>query len=161
MKWFVKCIRNYVNFRGRARRAEYWYFTLFCFISMILAMILDMVLFGRPMVFYYCTALFLLLPSIAVSVRRLHDTGRSGKMLLWYYVTYFVWLFLSVVTGASFILSVMQGSLGASPSVAFLIVFFGGILALFVWAIFLIVWFCLPGDKGDNKYGSDPKTVEE
>lgn len=160
MKWFVKCIRNYANFRGRARRAEYWYFTLFCLISMIVAMVLDMLLFGRPLVFYYCTALFLLLPSLAVSVRRLHDTGRSGKILLWYYISYFVWIFLSVVTGASFILAAIQGSLAGSPSIAFLIVFFGGILALLVWAIFLLVWFCTAGDKGDNKYGLDPKAVE-
>lgn len=161
MKWFVKCIRNYVNFRGRARRAEYWYFTLFGFLSMIVAMILDTLLFGRPLVFYSCTALFLLLPSIAVSVRRLHDTGRSGKMLLWYYIAYFAWIFLSVVTGASFILSAMQGALAASPSVAFLIVFFGGILALVVWAIFFLVWFCTPGEKGGNKYGPDPLIPEE
>lgn len=162
MKWFVKCIRNYVNFRGRARRAEYWYFTLFTLIFMIAATILDALIFGNPQrLFYFCTYLFLLLPALAVSVRRLHDTGRSGKMLLWYYIASFVWIILSIAIGASFIFSLMQGTVNASPSVAFIVVFFGGLLALLVWSLFFLVWFCTAGDKGDNKYGSDPLAAEQ
>lgn len=162
MKWFVKCIRNYVNFRGRARRAEYWYFTLFMLIFIVAAMILDKLVFGKPQgLFYYCFYLFMLLPGIAVSVRRLHDTGRSGKILLWYYVYNFLWIIASIATGASFLLSAIQGTVSGSPSVAFLVIFFGGMLVMFVWAIFFLVWFCTPGDKGDNKYGPDPLIPEE
>lgn len=84
MKWFVKCIRNYATFSGRARRCEYWYFALFQFIFMIVALCLDRMLFGAVsgLWFYKLTALFLFLPGLAVTVRRLHDTGRSGKLLL-------------------------------------------------------------------------------
>ena len=86
MKWFIKCIRNYVNFSGRARRREYWNFVLFSFLLMIVAMILDWICFGQSSFFYGLSGLFLFLPNLAVMARRLHDTGRSAKILIWYYV---------------------------------------------------------------------------
>lgn len=154
MKWFIKCIKNYVNFTGRARRAEYWYFVLFTLIFAIAAMILDKIVFGKPSsVFYGLLALFLFLPSLAVQVRRLHDTGHSGKLLLWYMIAYIIWIVLLMVTGLSFL---MSGGAG-SPSVLFLIIAGIGGLGIFVWAIFFLVWYCLEGDKGENKYGPDPK----
>lgn len=78
---------NYANFSGRARRSEYWYFTLFNFIFVILAMILDSVLGLNfaPLPYgpiYALYTLAMLIPGIAVAVRRLHDVNKSGWFFL-------------------------------------------------------------------------------
>jgi uncharacterized membrane protein YhaH (DUF805 family) len=82
--------RNYANFSGRAARSEYWYFALFVVIAVIVAQILDLYLFPAYVLFagigplYVLTALALLLPSLAVAVRRLHDIDRTGWWVLLY-----------------------------------------------------------------------------
>lgn len=87
MNWFINCIRfNYVNFEGRARRKEYWMYTLcqWCiyFICGLLYPITNLgsILLGIVVVLLLC------LPTIAVTVRRLHDTNRSG----WWYLILFI-----------------------------------------------------------------------
>ena len=79
--WFIKCLKNYTNFTGRARRKEYWFFTLVQFIVLIIASIIDSIL-STNMLFYSLLALALLIPSLAVAARRLHDTSRSGWLIL-------------------------------------------------------------------------------
>ena len=88
MKWFIKCLRLYAVFKGRARRSEYWYFLLFNTAFGNMASLLDRLLTrsGRFGWIYTAYALVMLLPSLAVCVRRLHDTGRSGWQLMWYYI---------------------------------------------------------------------------
>lgn len=83
---------NYVNFKGRARRSEYWFIALFLFITNLGATILDGAVFATdvdlfletggwgPIGVLWSVAVFL--PSLAVVVRRLHDTGRSAWWLL-------------------------------------------------------------------------------
>ena len=71
---------NYANFNGRASRSAYWYWTLFAFIVGILTQVIDLFI-GYP-VTYYLATLGLLLPGVAVSVRRLHDIDRTGWWLL-------------------------------------------------------------------------------
>ncbi len=79
MNWFVKCLKQYADFKGRARRTEYWMFVL-CNLGVgIVAGLLDY-LVGLQ-VFSYLASLALLVPGLAVAVRRLHDVGKSG----WYY----------------------------------------------------------------------------
>jgi uncharacterized membrane protein YhaH (DUF805 family) len=81
--WYYKVILNYTNFNGRARRQEYWYFTLVNVLVNLVMGIIDRVIgsvmqmdnFGFFGVIY---ALFIMIPSIAVTVRRLHDSGRVG-----------------------------------------------------------------------------------
>ena len=81
--WFKKGLRNYVNFSGRARRKEYWYFILVQICLVIIAMVLDTIIFDSGIgLFYLIAALGLFLPSIAVTIRRLHDTSRSGWWFL-------------------------------------------------------------------------------
>tara|TARA_B100001989_G_scaffold134802_1_gene95459 strand:- start:252 stop:653 length:402 start_codon:yes stop_codon:yes gene_type:complete len=132
MKWYLKVMRdNYANFSGRARRKEYWMFTLFFFLITVVIYFLfallaffmagDLinlmniewvpVVLGFSIIIYF---LIHLIPSIAVTVRRLHDTGKSG------------WLYLLTII----------------PYIGSLIIF-----------IFTVI----EGDKGDNKYGPDPK----
>lgn len=79
LQWFQKGLRNYVDFSGRARRKEYWYFVVVQSVLIILAMILDYMMFNSEMgIFYGLVGLGLFLPSLAVTIRRLHDTSRSG-----------------------------------------------------------------------------------
>lgn len=83
MEWYLKVVKNYVGFQGRARRKEYWMFILF---NWIIAMALSLVLglFNQSLgaTLGYIYSLAVLLPGLAVAVRRLHDTGRSGWMIL-------------------------------------------------------------------------------
>lgn len=87
MNWFVKVVKQYVDFSGRARRKEYWMFILFYTLFAVIAAALDN-LFGIAIPkagygpIYGILALALFLPNLGVTVRRLHDTGRSGWMLL-------------------------------------------------------------------------------
>ena len=76
MNYFLDALKRYADFTGRARRKEYWMFILFYVIFYIAAMVVDIVLgtFLITLVF----ALGMLIPSISLAARRLHDTGRSG-----------------------------------------------------------------------------------
>jgi uncharacterized membrane protein YhaH (DUF805 family) len=79
--------RKYFDFTGRARRKEYWYFTLFYCLSIFLSVILDMLFgtFNPQASLGWVTLVYLLAslcPMLAVSVRRLHDIGRSGWWVL-------------------------------------------------------------------------------
>ena len=88
MNWFLMALKNYVGFSGRSRRSEYWYFTLFYLVIAIVLSVLDGILFGGSVdgkgtpVLSGLFMLAMLLPSIAVGMRRLHDTDRSGWWLL-------------------------------------------------------------------------------
>lgn len=81
LDWFVKCLKNYANFSGRARRKEYWFFTLVQFIILVITQIIDAIL-STDFVFYAIAALALFIPSLSAAVRRLHDIGRSGWWFL-------------------------------------------------------------------------------
>lgn len=87
MKWYFEVLKKYAMFGGRARRKEYWFFLLFNFLITIILAVFD----GATGSFSAeagigllggIYALIVLIPSIAVSVRRLHDTGRTGWWLL-------------------------------------------------------------------------------
>ncbi len=114
MNWYLDVLKKYVEFNGRARRKEYWFFMLFnVIISIVLGVIdgfigMDIGILGA----IYSLAVFL--PSLAVTIRRLHDTDRSGWWVL----------------------------IGLIPLV-------GGIV--------LLVFMCLDGNSGDNRFGADPK----
>ena len=84
MNWYLHVLRNYAEFGGRARRSEYWYFLLFNLIVGFALSLADSVVrkvlgFGLFGMIY---ALVVLVPGVAVSIRRLHDTDRSGWWLL-------------------------------------------------------------------------------
>ncbi|MET9932783.1 MULTISPECIES: DUF805 domain-containing protein [unclassified Streptomyces] len=80
MNWYLDVLKKYAVFSGRARRKEFWMFQLFNIIAVIILSILDSVLGIQILSLVY--ALAVLLPSLGVSVRRLHDTGRSGWWIL-------------------------------------------------------------------------------
>jgi uncharacterized membrane protein YhaH (DUF805 family) len=81
MNYFLTVLqKKYAQFTGRARRSEYWYFALINFvIASVLAFIGGMLHFN---LLYYIYAIAVLVPSIAVAVRRMHDVGKSGWFIL-------------------------------------------------------------------------------
>lgn len=131
---FMEAVRSgfskYVTFSGRARRSEFWFWTLFAIIISVVAMLVDGMIFPDLMTAQVTDAgasfqsqggpislvvsLGLLLPGLAMAVRRLHDTDRSGWWLL----------------------------IGLIPLIGLIV---------------LIVWYVTEGTKGPNRFGADPK----
>ncbi len=107
-----EALKKYAVFAGRARRKEYWLFILLYVICYMIAFFIDMAA-GTLAIFTSLVVLGLLVPVISVSVRRLHDTDRSG------------WFFL----------------LGFVPIIG----------------LVLLIFFCLDGTVGENRFGPDPK----
>ena len=129
MEWYLKVIKNYTGFCGRARRKEYWMFVLFNLIFLLIAAIIDNILgitfeinngFGTQNLpygyIYLLYSLVVLIPGLAVSVRRLHDVGKSG------------WFMLIV-------------------------------LIPIIGVIWLLVVTCKDSNVGENEYGQNPKDV--
>lgn len=89
MDWYLKVLKNYMGFSGRARRKEFW---MFCLINFIIAFVLGVVdgvaglSNGSYGILSSLYSLAVLIPSLAVSFRRLHDTGRSGG-----------WIFINLI----------------------------------------------------------------
>ncbi len=83
MGYFIAALKKYAVFSGRARRKEYWMFVLFYMLFSIVFSIMDAVI-GT----YFITAIYalvMIIPSLSVMVRRLHDTGRSGW---WFFISF-------------------------------------------------------------------------
>lgn len=113
MNWYLKVIKeNYANFEGRARRKEYWMFTLFNLLAVLVLYVPALIgiameipeLAGIFGILYLIYALAVFVPGLAVGVRRLHDTGNSGWMMLVGLIPFIggVWLLVLYCTeGAS------------------------------------------------------------
>ncbi|PQA92984.1 hypothetical protein B0A69_12525 [Chryseobacterium shigense] len=92
MKWYLKALKQYADFTGRARRTEYWMYILFNLIFAIIAAVLDNLLglkFNQEIPYgfiYLIYGLATFIPGLAVMVRRLHDVDKSG----W-------WMFISLI----------------------------------------------------------------
>jgi uncharacterized membrane protein YhaH (DUF805 family) len=101
-------VEKYVNFSGRARRSEFWWFTLFGWLVMVVLSLIEGTVFNTESGYGILTTIWglaIILPSIGVSVRRLHDLDKSG----W-------WLLLSVIPVIGFLVLlfwyVQQGTPG-------------------------------------------------
>jgi uncharacterized membrane protein YhaH (DUF805 family) len=84
MEYFIDAFKKYADFSGRSSRKEYWMFVLIYLIIYIALAVIDAVLSG-----FWLTTIFsliLLIPSISITTRRLHDTGRTG----WWQLIYFI-----------------------------------------------------------------------
>ena len=76
MKYFIGALKKYADFEGRATRKEYWMFILFYLILYVVLVVIDSSM--ESLLLSTIFSLGLLVPSISVAARRLHDTGRSG-----------------------------------------------------------------------------------
>ena len=147
--WAKRPLQKYADFSGRAPRAEYWWFVLALIVCYIVVNIVESIVGINRMVMGVYGPLMILLwlatlvPQIAVAVRRLHDTGRSG----W-------WLLVVVIPYA--ILGFTMGRAAASGDMAGVAT--AGIFSLvaLAGAIVMLVFLVLPGNTGDNRYGPDP-----
>lgn len=146
--WAKRPLQRYADFSGRAPRAEYWWYFLGTLIAYLVVSIIENVVGLDGMVGPYgpislILMLGLLVPGLAVTVRRLHDTDRSG-----------CWVLVAVVP--YFILGVMAGMATAAGSMAGLAGV--GLLGLVAMAgvIVLLVFMVLQGTRGSNRYGPDP-----
>lgn len=90
MKWYLQALKKYAVFAGRARRKEFWMFAFFHFLIVYALMVVDLLFFGIApgsaiaLATIYQLAVFI--PYLALGVRRLHDTNRSGWWLLLLFV---------------------------------------------------------------------------
>jgi uncharacterized membrane protein YhaH (DUF805 family) len=133
---------HYVDFQGRVARRDFWYYVLAYFVCyIVLAIIQSIIGIGLLTLLF---SLGLLLPSLGVAVRRLHDIDRSG----W-------WILIGVVpgflAGLLSVLALMTGSLGFGMAMMGLV----GLVALGA-AVLLIYWYAQPGTAGDNQFGAPP-----
>jgi uncharacterized membrane protein YhaH (DUF805 family) len=163
MEYMFLPLKRYAEFSGRSRRMEYWMFVVFQFLLGIAFWVLMMVVGGAALMggggpgalmaaggglmivaaLYGLVGLALIIPGIAVAVRRLHDTNRSG------------WWLLAPLAGYC-IMFIGTGMAASGSSAGGILAMLGGIAAL-VMALVLIVFMFLEGTKGPNQYGPDPK----
>ena len=113
MNWYLAALKKYAEFKGRSRRMEFWMFALFYWIGVVVLMVVEGFI-GLAGILSGLFALGHLVPNIAVTIRRLHDTDRSG----W-------WLLIVLV-----------------PAIGFIV---------------LLVFMCMDGTAGANRFGPNPK----
>ena len=157
------CLRQYVGFRGRATRAEFWWWTLGVVVVSIILSILDGILFGFEddiQIFSSLFGLAVLLPGLAVTARRLHDTGRSGWWQLAWYVAFLLWAILIAVLAFLATMFVDEGDVGMGVIVLFLV----GTLIILAAGVGLVVlpiwWMVKRGQAGPNQHGPDPRALD-
>ncbi len=121
MNWYLKVLKSFTDFNGRARRKEYWFFYLFYFIFIIALGFIDSMTgsYSANVGLGLLSGIFvvaMILPGVAVCVRRLHDTDRSGWWILIGFVPLIggIWLLvLMVLDGTS-----GQNQYGSDPKAA-------------------------------------------
>lgn len=158
-------LSKYATFTGRARRSEYWWFYLFTVLVSIGTTIVDYplnaVLGHHWNVVGDLATLALLLPSLAVGVRRLHDTGRTG----WWMLLPVVPIVAALMSGFGLAVTAVgvafAGTSGSSPADAFagllIVLMFGFMLLALAGTVTLVVFQCLDSTPGPNKHGPSPK----
>ena len=169
------CLKKSFVFTGRARRSEFWWWTLFsCILGFIVSFAADEIpednlllslIFSIGLLIF---AVYLGIASFAVSTRRLHDIGRSG----WWYgaslifgLVWSVWMvvkMLGLVSGMdlahvdvesdAFVFTVLK-EMWAVILIPYIL--------YIAYSIVLLVWYCRDSQPGTNKYGENPKGVVE
>jgi uncharacterized membrane protein YhaH (DUF805 family) len=174
MEWMILPLKRYFDFKGRSRRKEYWMYTLFVVIASIVLSILDSILglggsatgdtdlsgssvgVGGAVsggLLANVFSLATLIPSVAVSVRRLHDLDRSG----WWVLLPAGPMIVGAILMAVGLMQAMGGGSAGMGGAAVAGMVLLGIGA--ICAIVLLVWFCTSGTAGPNRFGEDPKGV--
>ena len=177
------CISEYATFTGRSRRSEYWWFGLFILLIMVIPLIgmgvTSFVLEGRfvmkpgetngaltqtihliLVIVFALAYLFVLVPSLAVQTRRLHDTGRSGWWIVWGFLASMATEIVALIVlgfGSTDLDTI--GQIKESFDVSII----GGILILLLYlaqlglSLAIFVFSLLDSERGENMYGPSPK----
>lgn len=99
IEWAKTALRRWKDFSGRARRKEYWSYTIASFVAVLIATIVDRAIFGEGKnVISALLSLGLLVPTLAAYFRRLHDSGKSGWWLLLWLVPIVGWIVIFIFT---------------------------------------------------------------
>lgn len=169
IQWALLPLKKYATFSGRAPRAEFWWFMLalvifyFAFWLLFVAiaggsMAADadpgmgvMGMFGGLGLVFGLVWLALLIPIIAVQVRRMHDLDRSG----WWIGIFYILYLLSIVVMFGSVGMAAAGT-GEAPNMGTFGIAMILSVAYMIYAIVLLVFFVLPGTKGPNRFGPDP-----
>jgi len=177
MKWYLLAFKKYVQFSGRSHRQEFWMYILFYILFALSVRVIDDI-FGttyndaRRMSGGLVTTLYSLvvfIPTIAITVRRLHDIGKSGWLYFWAtfaaivaFIAYFVFLVkLIISSGAGDIEALKAGEIDPTIFLTGNFLTYTALLGLFMLSIgtWLIVLLARIGNTGDNKYGPDPLAI--
>ena len=142
--WALLPIKKFAQFSGRAPRAEYWWFYL---ATVIISLILDRIDsgLGTAGMLSGVFSLAILVPWIAVMVRRLHDIDRTG-----------LWLLLFVVPLVAVLVMAIAAAIGGYPPDVASFPFIMGMIGFGAAALVLFIFSILPGTVGPNRYGPDP-----
>lgn len=156
MKYYLHVWKNAFNFKGRARRKEFWMFQLFDVTILLLLWYCIEELYSilAPCLFY---AYFILglIPRLALIVRRLHDIGKTGKYALLAMLN--LLLFVEIIPRFKSMVRIFQYSRNTQNefySQVFLNLFY---LVLFISCVIMLEFFLKQGQRGRNKYGENPK----
>jgi uncharacterized membrane protein YhaH (DUF805 family) len=151
-------LRTYATFSGRARRSEYWWFYLFTLLVGIATSLIDALLdaaFNNEIgIAGVITSLALLLPTLAVTSRRLHDTGRTGWWMLLPAIPLAATLVVAIAAVSSVLFSTDSSG---TPALALIALLVACVLLTLTAGIVLTVFLCLNSSPGPNKYGTSPK----
>lgn len=171
--WALRPLKRYAEFSGRSSRSEFWWYWLFLMIAYAVLWIGVFAAIGigaaaattanqSPLalvgalgilgIFILLFWLVLFVPSLAVQVRRLHDTNRSGWWIGAFWLLYLVYMVVSFGS----IVSMRVANDGTTPNIPGVAAMSIIALIVFVYSIVLLVFWCLPGTKGANRFGEDP-----
>ncbi len=151
MHWIREAFRRSFDYSGRSRRMEYWSYALFAFVLMNIFGYIETKLGWRGpdaaggrdgSLLGSIMLVTLAVPGLAVAVRRLHDSGRAG----W-------WLALPAAPILFWIVALIGGF--NSPAL-----FTPVLVAILVAPLLIVAFMCLPGTRGPNRFGSDPKAED-
>ncbi len=147
------CLRQYFGFTGRARRSEFWYWVLATYIGRLVLYLLNRffpVLDGGGLTLSAVYSIFIFLPGFAVTVRRLHDTGRSG----WWIVGFWFFLFIIFIISIGVTAHSIEAGQTYPGSQVLLIVL---MILAFIYAVALFIFLVTDSQSGPNDYGRNLK----
>lgn len=139
-KSYFECIKRYCQLKGRADRYNYWSFVL---INFVIGCILGYIegIQGKAPVWSGAYSIFMILPSVAVQVRRLHDINRNGwwvgGLLIFFVVTSIaqeIWEYTGHLTDNAYTITIS--------------------VITCIWALVLLFFYLKKGDENDNRYGA-------
>ena len=153
------CFSKYADFTGRARRSEFWFWYLF---TVLVSM------FSSWIPFASLVTLALVIPTLAASVRRLHDTGRSGWWLLLSIIPSIIcFIILIALLGSAIFTIITAGDYDPNllannlvANIGLCVTYILSLIVTFVCQIILIVWWSKDSTPGANEYGENPKGIE-
>lgn len=175
MEWMFMPLKRYADFSGRSRRMEFWMWQVGKFLLGMVMWVVMLVIFGAAfatvgpnndpaniaalgggllivMLLFMIVGLGILIPDLAVSVRRLHDTNRTGWWILAPFGSY---VLTFVIAGGA--MAALGGSPDAGSGMAVAGVALICMVVTLALCITLLVFYFLEGTPGPNKYGPDPK----